>query len=371
MFTITAKDGNARAGMLETKTGKMETPFFMPVATRAVGKSIGSDDYNDMKAPCIIANALVLSMQPGTAVIKAHGSLHKFMHYNGSIFTDCGGFQISQESMFVKITKNGIHFKSPFDGKLHILTPEKIMQIEYDIGSDVAMVLDEMAPYGSSKEQFEQALEKTHRWAKDCLDAHKELRKQDKKRQLLFGIVQGGFFPDLRKESAAYLSSLDFDGIAIGGVAIGEPKKEMYQALHASLPFVDEKKPRYVMGVGSPEDVIACVGLGVDCFDSVYPTQNARRHTLFTWRGKLDIRKSKYMNDLSPIDEQCDCFVCKNFTKAYMHHLARINEPVGKRYRSYHNSYFMQQLMRKMRESIIAGTFEEFKSSFLKDWNRH
>jgi len=365
MFKIEENDGKARAGTFTTEHGKVKTPFFMPVATRAVGKTIGSDDYNNIKAQCIIANALVLSMQPGIEVIKEFGSVHKFMNYQGCMFTDCGGFQAGQ-NFFIKSTSKSLHFRSPFDQKIHYITPEKIMKIQLAIGADVAMMLDEMAPANSSKEEFRKAMEKTHRWAQESLEAHTRLKKNSK--QLLFGIVQGGFYPDLRKKSAEFISSLDFDGIAIGGVAIGETKKQMYTALDNSVPFIDEKKLHYVMGVGSPVDILECVARGVDCFDSVFPTQNARRNTLFTWQGKMIIDKQIYKQDKKPIDPNCDCFVCKNYSRAYIHHLSKINEPVGKRLKSVHNTHFMQRFMEKIRMSIIDGEFDKFKSSFIKKW---
>jgi queuine tRNA-ribosyltransferase len=361
MFKIIAEDGEARVGKLKTRHGVVETPFFMPVATRGTGKYIGTDDYLSMNAQAIISNALILFLRPGLEVIEKAKGLHKFMNFDKTIFTDCGGFQMSR-NIFLGTSKRGIHFKSPYDGKKHLITPEKIMKIEESIKSDVAMALDDMRPYGATKEEFAKALKNTHEWHEQCLKFHKD------KKQLLFGIAQGGFHPDLREKSAKFISSLDFDGIAIGGVAIGEPKTEMYKAVKSAILHITREKPHYLMGVGSPPDLLETIGLGIDCFDSIFPTKNARNNTLFTWNGKLTIDKGAYKNDQKPIDENCSCFVCKNYTRAYIHHLSKLNEPNGKRLKQYHNLYFLQRLMERTREEIKEGNFIKFKKEFLKKW---
>lgn len=358
MFKIKAESGKARCGMLETKSGKFETPFFMPAATMGTGKCIAADDYNSIGLRNIISNALVLSMAPGEDTVKSAGGIHKFMDFKGCVFTDCGGFQMSR-GMFKGKTKNGLHFINPFNEQPVLITPEKIMRIHQAVGSDVAMALDDMAPYGASREQYVAALKNTHKWQ----EMSKRFHDDDK--QMLFGIVQGGFEMDLRRISAHFINGLDFDGVAIGGLAIGEPSVEMYQVLDNVLPIIDVEKPRYVMGLGSPKDVVNAVGLGIDCFDSVYPTKNGRNGTLFTSAGNIDITKSKYAGDFGPIDQSCDCFVCRNYTRSYMHHLMKIKEPAGKRYRSYHNLWFMQRLIEQIRKSIKENRFEEFRKEFM------
>lgn len=363
MFDIKSELGDARVGELKTKTGRYGTPFFMPVATMGTGKCISTDDYRSMGARNIICNAFVLSMMPGADVIKEAGGIHKFIDFDGCVFTDCGGFQASRQ-MHEKSSKKALHFVSPFDGSKQIITPERIMNIEMDIGCDVAMALDSMAGYGSTRDEFIEAMKKTHRWAEESLKFHTD----DK--QLLFGICQGGYEDDLRRISAHFIDSLDFDGVAIGGLAIGEPRHEMYKALDAALPKISKSKPRYVMGEGNPVDILECVSRGVDCFDSVYPTKNGRHDLIFTWDGMVEISKGVYKKDFSALDEECGCFVCKNFSKAYMYHLSKLKEPAGKRYRSYHNLYFMQRFMERIRLEIKEGSFDKFKEEFKAKWKK-
>jgi len=360
MFKINFESDGARGGILQTKSGEFETPFFMPAATMGSGKCITTDDYNSVGLKNIICNALVLSMMPGNDVVRDNGGIHKFINFPGCIFTDCGGFQMSR-SMYKGKTSKGLHFVNPFNETKVVITPERIMNIHQDIGSDVAMALDDMAPYGATREEYISALKNTHRWQEQSKKFHTDSK------QLLFGIVQGGFQMDLRRISAHFIDSLDFDGVAIGGLAIGEPTTEMYKVLRNVLPIIDKDKPRYVMGLGSPLDIVEAVSQGVDCFDSVYPTKNARNGTLFTSKGNIDITKIKYARDMSPIDSTCDCFVCKHYSKAYMHHLMRIKEPSGKRFRSYHNLYFMQRLIERVRLAIKENSFEKFKKDFIKE----
>lgn len=361
MFKIIAECGNARVGELKTRSGKYKTPFFMPVVTMGTGKCISTDDYKDIGYKNIICNSLVLSMMPGVDVIRSAGGIHKFINFKGCIFTDCGGFQASR-SMYEQSSNKGLHFVSPFNGKKVMITPERIMKIQMELGCDVAMMLDSMAGPKAGKPEWAEALRKTHRWAQESLEYHTD------KKQLLFGICQGGFDAGLRKESAQFINCRDFDGIAIGGLAIGETKEQMYSALDASLPYITKDKPRYVMGVGSPIDILECVSRGVDCFDSVYPTKNARNNWLFTKDGPMDISKTKYRADNSRLTEDCECFVCRDYSKAYMHHLSKLKEPAGKRYRSYHNLWFMQRFIEDIRESIVSGKFEAFKSEFISKW---
>ncbi|MFA5142152.1 MAG: tRNA guanosine(34) transglycosylase Tgt [Candidatus Woesearchaeota archaeon] len=361
MFKIKHQSGEARLGELKTRSGKFETPFFMPVATMGSGKCISTDDYKEIGARNIICNSLVLSMAPGVETIKNAGGIHKFINYDGCIFTDCGGFQASR-SMYLTNSSKGLHFLSPFNGKKHVITPERIMNIQMDIGCDVAMMLDSMSGPKATREEFLESINKTHRWAKECVEYHTD------KKQLLFGICQGGFEPDLRKKSAEYISSLEFDGIAIGGLAIGETKQQMHLGLESAIPYITKEKPRYVMGVGNPVDILDCIELGVDCFDSVYPTKNARHDMIFTFDGILNISQGRYKNDNSPMVEGCDCHVCKSYSKAYIHHLTKIQEPAGKRFKSYHNIYFMQRFIEKIREAIKEDTYSMFKKDFVAKW---
>src|SRR3989338_3528340 len=368
-FTITHQSGNARVGKLKTAHGIIETPFFMPAATKATGKYLTTDDYQKAGVKALISNALILSFKPGIETVKQLSGLHKFMNFKGVIFTDCGGFQMSR-GIFQSKSKKGLHFRNPFDNSKVAITPQKIMNIELTLGSDVAMMLDDMSGYGVSKEEARTAMENTHRWGKESLLWHQKLKPDSAHpKQLLFGIVQGNFYPDLREESAKFINSLDFDGIAIGGVAIGEPKKDMYAAVDAALPFITKDKPRYVMGVGSPEELLELIGRGIDCFDSVYPTQNARHGTLFTSKGRISIGRLEYQHDFTPIDTNCKCHTCQHFTKAYLHHLIKLEEPAGKRLMSIHNLHFVLQLVEKAKENIKEGTFAEFKDEFLQKWN--
>ncbi|MFA5797178.1 MAG: tRNA guanosine(34) transglycosylase Tgt [Candidatus Woesearchaeota archaeon] len=365
-FTITHQDKNsqARVGKLVTKHGTAETPYFMAVATKGVGKCIGPDDYRDC-TDGLIANALILSIRPGLEVIEEFGDIQAFMNYHKPMFTDCGAFQMLRESFLETTSKKGIHFKSPFDGKRFLLTPEKIMEIEQKLGADCVMMLDDVAPYNATREQYEKSLDNAIRWGELSKKYH------TKKDQFLYGIVQGGYEMDLREKSAKWVCEMDFDGNAIGGVAIGETREEMFLAINASMPHLDPKKPKHLLGVGSPDDIVEAVGLGLDTFDSVYPTQAARHGTIFTFHGKIDILKAKHIRDKEPIEKGCDCFTCKNFSVGYIRHLLKLNEPVGKRYATIHSLRFMQRLMEKTRESIKNGTFEDFKNEIITVYRKN
>lgn len=372
-FRITHQDGTARVGKLRTPHGTIETPFFMPAATKGTGKFFTTDDYNNLggkqKVKALIANSLLLSLEPGVNVIKAAGGLHQFMNFSGIIFTDCGGFQMSR-NIFEKKTKQALHFRNPFNGAKIVLTPEKSMEIQLQLGHDVAMMLDDMSAYGVSEPEAREAMENTLCWGKASLEAHQALRRQYHSSQLLFGIVQGNFFSHLRVESAQAINSLDFDGIAIGGVAIGEPKEKMYQAVDAALPHITLQKPRYVMGVGSPEEILELIDRGIDCFDSVYPTQVARHSTILTRKGRMYIDSAKHLNDFTSLEEGCQCHTCRYYTKSYLCHLTRIEEPAVKRLKSIHNSYFMQQLISDAIKSIKNGHFQQFKQEILKEFKK-
>lgn len=359
MFKIKNKDGHARAGILKTAHGKVETPFFMPVATKTAVKYLDPRDLQEIGIQAIIANAFVLSLRPGLNTIKKSHGIHKFMNFKNTIFTDSGGFQKIKDSFYIKSTDKGLHLKSPFDGKKQLLTPKKVMDIQNTINSDVAMVLDEMPLHSQSRKQIELAVKRTHKWAEECLKHH------NNKKQLLFGISQGGLYPDLREKSAKFIGSLAFDGFAFGGLAIGEPEKQTYKMINAQVQHFPEEKPRYLMGVGNPAQLINAISAGADCFDSTFPTQNARHNTLFTSKGKLIIKNSKYKNDLKPIDKNCNCYICKNYTRAHIRHLMKMTEPNGLRYCTYHNIYFIRNLMKEIGVAIKEERLDKFRKKFL------
>lgn len=402
-FEIIAEDRgtNARTGKLKTGHSLVNTPMFMPVATKMAAKYIGNEELVEIGVEAIIVNGFILSLSPGVDVIKKAGSrdnkdrdnkdkkskgsedkkdiIHRFMNFNKTIFTDSGGFQLIRSSFSPKVNYNGIYFTSPFSGKTGLLKPEDSVRIQNELGSDVAMCLDDMPPYVKGikgREEIEKAVKITHDWAKRCKAEFEQNRKNNElaklanKEQLLFGITQGGVFRDLREESARFIDSLDFDGIAIGGFGEGETAEEMFEMIEHSVKFIDKEKPRYLMGIGSPILLLEAISHGIDCFDSVFPTQNGRRNTVFTWDGKIRITNKQYEADMEPLDSECGCFVCKSFTKAYLHHLADKEEPNAKRYLSYHNVYFVQKLLEKAREEIKAGSFlgflEKIKNKYEK-----
>ncbi len=366
MFEIEASEGNAKAGILTTAHGKVETPFFMPVATKGAVKQISSHDLKQLKIDAVISNSFIMYLKPGLELLEKVGGIHKFMSYDKTIFTDSGGFQMLSQRFLKKIDDKGVTFNSPFDGKDYFLTPEDVMDIEDKIGSDVSMVLDHVNKYGDSYETFKDTLLRTMRWAERCKTYHD---KNCSGKQLLFGIVQGGLFRDLKEFSINHANSLDFDGIAIGGLAFGEPREEMFDILDHSMRFIDRKKPIYLMGVGEPTDILESVARGVDCFDSRFPTMNARHGTLMTSKGRILIKNKEFRNDEGPIDEECGCFVCKNYSKSYIHHMLRFNEAVGLRLASYHTLYFTRNLMKEIRTAITEGRFEKFRNDFKKRYN--
>jgi len=362
MFKLIAKDKEARTGILKTAHGKIETPFFMPVATKTAVKYLDPRDLEEIGVQAIISNAFVLSLRPGIDLIKKAEGIHKFMNFHNAIFTDSGGFQKIKDSFYIKSSDKGLQLKSPFDGKKFLLTPKELMKIQNTINSDAAMVLDEMPLHKQSRKEVELAVKRTHRWAEECIRYHKN------KRQLLFGIAQGGLYPDLREKSAKFIGALNFDGFAFGGLAIGEPEKQTYKMINAQVKHFPENKPRYLMGVGNPAQLINAVSAGADCFDSTFPTQNARHNTLFTSKGKLVIKNSKYKNDLKPIDKNCKCYVCKNYTRAHIRYLMKMGEANGLRYCTYHNIYFINSLMKDIRSVIKENRFEKFKKEFLRKY---
>ena len=364
MFKINAESGEARTGKLKLRSGIVNTPFFMPVGTKASVKNLSPEQLEATGTECIIANSFILSLKPGSRLIEGHGGLHKFMKWKGGIFTDSGGFQAGSKEFLMGITNEGIKFQNPYEKKVQLLTPEEAKRIQEELGSDVAMALDDMPNPTAPYDVVKKSVMRTHDWAKRFIEAKKD------KRQLIFGISQGGVYNDLREFSAKTINSLDFDGLAIGGLAIGETKKQMHDALAATIIHYDKKKPRYLMGLGSPEDILLAVEKGVDCFDSIFPTQNARRATLLTFKGSVNYKTAKYARDFSPIEEECDCYACKNFTRAYVYHLLNTNENFGLTLATIHNVRFMQRMMEKIRKAIKEDDYENFSKEFLKNYKK-
>lgn len=370
MFSIIAKDskGKARTGILHTKSGSIETPFFMPVATKMTAKHVSPDDFMNMNCKAVISNAFILSLKPGIKVIKKAGGIGKLMNWNGINFTDSGGFQMYTPSLYLGSDEKGVKFRDPYAGKEYYVTPEKDMQIQLDINSDVAMCLDSMPLIEHSKEAVRKAVEKTTSWAERCKNYHDEKQKnlKEEKRQILFGIIQGGIHKDLRKKSAEELAKLDFKGYSIGGLALGEPKEEEYKMIEVCKKIIPEGKPVYLMGAGHPLELLEAISRGCDMFDSRFPTRNARHGSMYTWKGKLNLMNKKYENSLEPIDDNCDCFTCKRYGKAYVRYLLKQGEGTGYRLASYHNLYFLQRLMEKAREAIKKGEFQKLLKNFRK-----
>ncbi|MFW5990825.1 MAG: tRNA guanosine(34) transglycosylase Tgt [Candidatus Nanoarchaeia archaeon] len=367
MFRLISRESQARAGELSVNGRVIKTPFFMPVATKGSVKYMNSKLLQNAGIQCIISNSLIFSWSPGLEVIRKAGGLHKFINWEGGIFTDSGGFQSLDENMLIGTTSEFAKFKSPFDGRIYEISPEKAMQIQHQLGSDIAMCLDEVPMHNDSYRTVRSKTLRTHSWARRCKEYHDKLDK-DKKNQLLFGIAQGGNFVEMREKSIEFLSKLGFDGIAQGGLAIGEPVEKMYEALEKTCRLMPENTIRYVMGVGNPKDVIESIAYGADCFDSTFPTQNARHGTLFTMRGRLRIVNSKYKNDHLPIERECNCFTCKNYSRAFVRHQLKHREGVGLELATIHNITFMQRFMKKIRDAIRDKRFETFRKQVL-NWN--
>ncbi len=363
-FTITHKDKstNARIGMLQTKKGKVETPFFMPVATRGSVKTLDSQELEKMKVSAVISNALILYLREGSEIINKFKGIGKFMNYKGINFTDSGGFQMYSPTIYIKSNKEGVFFKNPLNGERIFMTPEKNMELQLKISSEVAMCLDSMPMYTHSKKEIEDAVNKTSIWAKRCKSNHDNLQKHlpKNKRQLLFGIIQGGIYPDLREISTKELMSLNFDGYSIGGFGLGETIEEEFNIVKQVKSLLPENKPVYLMGIGNPVEILKGIELGVDIFDSRMPTQNARRGSLFTSEGKLRILKEDCKFDPSPIDKKCDCFVCKNYSRAFLRYLIINDEFTGKKLATYHNIYYLTKLIETAKQKIKQGKFKEF-----------
>ncbi len=365
MFKIINKDNKARLGKLKTRHGTIETPFFMPIATKGSAKQVSNHELKDLGTEAIISNAFILYLKPGLEIIKHYKGIHKFMNWDRTIFTDSGGFQILSKAFLHKKDDNGVYFKNPYTGKISFFTPEDVMNIEIDIKGDVAMALDDVPHYGNDYNYILDSMKRTHLWAEKCIKVHKD------KKQLLFGICHGGTFKNLREKSANFINGLDFDGIALGGLGIGEGRKKMYNMIKDSLRFIDDNKPRYLMGVGSPEDLLEAISLGIDCFDSRFPTMNGRHGSLFTMNGKINIEKAEFNKINNTLDEDCKCYTCKNFTKGFLHHIYRTHEPIAERYGNIHNLYFIQNLIKNSRKAIKNNEFNVFKKEFIKKYNKN
>jgi queuine tRNA-ribosyltransferase len=358
-FELLKSDDKARRGRLEFERGTVETPAFMPVGTYGTVKAMTPKAIRNTGAEILLGNTFHLMLRPGTEVIKAHGDLHDFMQWKRPILTDSGGFQVWSLSKRRKITEKGVTFASPVDGSKVFLGPEESMAVQAALGSDIVMCFDECTPYPATEKQAQDSMEMSMRWAARCRVAHGESSSA------LFGIVQGGMYEDLRQQSAQALTEIGFDGYAIGGLSVGEPEEEREKVLGYTLPGLPVDKPRYLMGVGRPQDIIAAVIQGVDMFDCVMPTRNARNGYYFTSRGVLKIRNSRFAMDTRPIDEACDCYTCQNYSRAYLKHLDRCKEMLGPHLATVHNLYFYQQLMAGLRNAIEQSKLAEYASQFL------
>lgn len=355
----TCKQSGARLGRLHTPHGIIETPIFMPVGTQATVKSMTPEELKEIGSQIILSNTYHLYMRPGHELIKRAGGLHKFMNWDKPILTDSGGFQVFSLGPLRKIKEEGVEFRSHLDGSKHFLTPEKAMEIQNALGSDIIMAFDECAPYPADREYVKNSLERTTRWLKRCKDAHNNTDKQ-----ALFGIIQGGMYKDLREQSAKEITSIDLPGYAIGGLSVGEPKPLMYDVLEHTTPFMPKDKPRYLMGVGSPDDLVEGVIRGVDMFDCVLPTRIARNGTAMTSQGKVVVRNATYAEDFTPLDPECDCYACKNYSRAYIRHLIKANEILGARLITTHNLHFLLNLMKQIRQAIMEDRLLDFRNEF-------
>jgi len=355
-FDIDSQCGPARRGTLTLRRGVVQTPVFMPVGTCGTVKSVTPEEVADVGADIILGNTFHLMLRPGTEVIRKHGGLHEFMNWHGPILTDSGGFQVFSLAAIRELSEEGVRFQSPVDGDEVFLTAEKSMQVQHDLNADVTMVLDECTPYPASEEQARKSMQLSVRWAARSRRRFDELRNENPERgEALFGIVQGGVYANLRAESLAGLGEIGFDGLAIGGLAVGEPENERLEVLENLLPIMPASCPRYLMGVGTPVDIIEGVMRGVDMFDCVIPTRHARNGHLFTSLGSINIRNARHASDRSPLDPDCDCYTCKNYSRAYLRHLEKCGEMLGPRLGTIHNLHYYQKLMRNIRDAIDAG----------------
>lgn len=374
-FQINAKDGSARAGVIKTAHSEILTPVFMPVGTCGAVKSLDTSDINALGARIILANTYHMYLRPGAEVMKKMGGLHGFTGFKGSFLTDSGGFQAFSLSANSKPDENGIKFKSHIDGSAHFFTPTSVLDTEYALGSDIMMVLDDLVALPADEKRLSKAVERTINWAQISLDYHAKnaLENEHRAKQNLFAIIQGGTNKELRKRCASTLAQMSakngrvFEGLAIGGLSVGESADDMYECVENTIPYTDEARPRYLMGVGTPENLIENIYRGVDMFDCVLPTRNARNGTLYTSFGKVSIKNARFASDESALDPLCSCHTCKHYSRAFLHHLFRAKELTFYRLASLHNLHFYLNLMGQAREAIIGGRFEAFRAKFYND----
>ncbi len=362
------KDTKARAGILRTPNGEVPTPVFMPVGTQATVKTMSQGELEDMGAQIILCNTYHLYLRPGHELIEKAGGLHKFISWERPMLTDSGGYQVFSLADLNKVTEEGVSFQSHFDGSYHLLTPERAVEIQHALGADIIMVFDECTSYPCSYEQAKGSSEMTLRWAQRSIQRHRSLVEESGKRQALFGIVQGSVYPDLRVKSAERLMELDLPGYAIGGLAVGEPKAKLWEIVDCTAELLPADRPRYLMGIGHPADLVEGVARGVDMFDCVIPTRNARNGTIFTRKGKMVLKNAQYAHDFSPIDPQCPCATCRRYCRAYIRHLFQTGEILALRLATFHSLYFFLETMRQMRQSIIEGTFSEWRAEFYSEY---
>lgn len=358
-----SKDCKARLGKITTPHGEIETPIFMPVGTIATVKAMTPEELEEMEAQIILSNTYHLYLKPGQDIVKEAGGLHKFMNWNKPILTDSGGFQVFSLGDLRKIEEEGVEFRSHIDGSKHFISPEKSIEIQNDLGSDIMMCFDECAPYPAEYDYVKHSMERTTRWAKRCKDYHKDWDKQG-----LFGIVQGGMYKDLRKQSAEEIVDIGFPGYAIGGLSVGEPRDLMCEILDYTSPLLPKDKPRYLMGVGTPDYLFEAVIRGIDMADCVLPTRIGRNGTVLTSRGRLVVRNAKYKRDFTPLDPECDCYACKNYSRAYIRHLFNVNEILGARLATTHNLHFLIKLMENIRTAIKEDRILDYKREFYEKY---
>lgn len=356
-FRIIAKDGERRRAELITRRGVINTPAFMPVGTHATVKAMSSDELKDIGAEIILGNTYHLYLRPGLNVINRFQGLHSFMNWDRPILTDSGGFQVFSLASFRKIEEHGVQFRSHIDGSLHFIGPAEAMKIQGVLGSDIAMTFDECIPYPATHEYAAKSIQVTTRWAQEC-------KSQQNEGQALFGIIQGGMYTDLREKSTEDMINIGFDGYAVGGVSVGEPKEKMHEIIHFNAPLLPNERPRYLMGIGDFGDMLTAVDAGFDMFDCVMPTRNARNGTLFTSSGRISIKREEFKFDQSPLDPNCGCYTCRNYSKGYLRHLFLSREILSMRLNTVHNLFFYQDFFRKMRTAIEAKTFDRFKTQW-------
>lgn len=357
------KQSGARLGKIYTPHGEIETPIFMPVGTQATVKAMTPEELKEIHSQIILSNTYHLYLRPGHGLIKKAGGLHSFMNWDRPILTDSGGFQVFSLGALRKITEEGVEFRSHLDGSKHFISPEKAVEIQNALGSDIMMAFDECPPYPADRAYVKQSLERTTRWAKRCKDAHENPHSQG-----LFGIIQGGMYEDLRRKSAAELLELDLPGYAVGGLSVGEPKPLMYEVLEYTTPLMPKDKPRYLMGVGSPDALIEGTIRGIDMFDCVLPTRIGRNGTAMTSRGKVVIKNASHTESFEPLDNQCSCYTCRNYSRAYLRHLFKANEILGLRLLTYHNLYFLLKLMEEVRQAIREDRLLDYRREFFTQY---